>query len=141
MEKEFNDFEESLAIWEAFEKFVAKQIYEKYNRKYTKNKDKYWVDLLWDKGAIEVKLDTKSDYSWNYFIEVLYKNRRSWLLKYPETKYYCIWTFDEFYGFKVEKLKEILLVFWEKVIWWDYNFSTWFLVKKEILKKHCDFNY
>jgi len=136
-----NNFNECLQIGEKFELFVAKMMKEKYELDYIKNPNKYWIDLLWWFWNIEVKHDKKSDYSWNYFIEILYNNKFSWIFKYKEMKYYAIWHFDECYILEKNKLISIMLLYWNKVTWWDWNKSTWYIVKKEYLKKFNNYNF
>jgi len=136
-----NDFNECLQIWEQFELFVVKMMKEKYNFDYVKNPNKVWIDLLWWFWNIEVKHDKKSDHTWNYFIETMYNNKFSWIFKYKNMKYYCIWHFDEAYILEKNKLISIILLYWKKVIWWDWNKSIWYIIEKKYIKKFNDYNF
>ena len=139
--QEPSTFEDDLKIWEEFELYVCKILKEKYGLDYIKNPNKLWVDLFGQLWPIEVKHDKKSDYSWNYFIEIMCSWCFSWIFKYKEMKYYAIWHFDEFYIIEKEILKWIMLLYWKKVIWWDANNSTWYIVEKKYIKKYSKFNY
>jgi len=136
-----NKFEECLTEWEKFEQYVAKTLFDKYNLHYTKNPNKFWIDLLWEEWNIEIKLDTTSDETWNYFFEITCKNKLSWIFKYLDMKYYCIWTYDEFYVVERERLIQYLMVFWKRVEWWDNNASVWIVLKKDYIKKIAFYNF
>ena len=140
MEKECNDFNESLALWEAFELFVADVLKWEW-RTYTKNPDKYGIDLLWSAWNIEVKLDTKGDHTGNHYFEVTCGKIPSGIMKYPTMKYFVIWTYKKFYLLEAKEMKDMILMHWTGLYGWDYMKSFWYTVEKTIVAKHARFIY
>ena len=140
IENECNDFEESLSIGEAFEIYVI-QVLKTTWRIYHKNPDKYGIDLLWKAWNIEVKHDKKGDYTGNHYFEVSYGLAPSWVLKYPDMKYFVIWTKEKFYLLEVNELKNMLLLHWEWMYGWDFMKSFWYIVKKEEIEKIARYIY
>jgi len=134
-------FNERLEKGEKFERYVIKTIQEKYNRKYIKNPDKTWVDLIWEKWNIEVKHDDMFEQTWNFYIEILFRWKRSGILKYKNVKYYCIWNYDEFYWIEIYKLMKLLLLYWDKKKGWNKMRCIGYTIPKKIVKEHADFNF
>jgi hypothetical protein len=135
-----NKFEECLIEWERFELFVASILYDTW-RLYTKNPDKYWIDLLWKAGNVEVKLDTKWEETWNHFFEVSYWLAPSWVFKYDSMQYFVIWTYDEFFLLEKNDLMRMLLIYWEQRYWWDDMKSFWYIVAKKEVRECARFIY
>jgi len=129
------DFKGCLEAWEKYELYVADVIEKKYKRKYTRNPDKYGIDLIWPIWNIEVKLDTKSVETWNFYFEVAYWLAPSWVLKYESMKYFVIWTYETFYLLEANELKNMLLSHWEPRYWWDNMKSYWYIVKESIVER------
>ena len=127
-----NTFKQDLELWEKFERFVAKVLWIKFDIKVKKNVNVEWCDLVWDFN-IECKYDRLWKSTGNYFIEFWYKWFASWLLKYKECNFICIGDENLFWVYNIEVLKLYLSNKWRIVNWWDWNKSTWFLIKVDDL--------
>jgi len=134
-------FEERKEKGEKFERYVIEKIQEKYNRTYKKNPDKTWVDLLGEKWNIEVKHDDRFEETNNFFIEIVFRWKRSGILKYKNVEFYCIWNYDEFYWIQIQKLKELLLIYGQRKKGWNKMRCIGYIIAKKIVKEHADFNF